>query len=98
MKDFEANIDTALKKDMDIMYKRAGESVDLDIFFNFLLLVRLAICCYRILLKLSSDWVSMTTFSKRNELIEVGKDKGSIHEAHYAWKYMYWIGYFPLLD
>ena len=35
MKDFEADIDTALKKDIDIIHKRAGESVDLDILFNF---------------------------------------------------------------
>lgn len=34
MYDVEDKIDTAIKKDINIMHKRAGQSVDLDIFFN----------------------------------------------------------------
>lgn len=34
MYDVEDKIDTAIKKDIKIMHERAGQSVDLDIFFN----------------------------------------------------------------
>jgi hypothetical protein len=97
MNDFEPNIDTALKKGIDAMHKRAGESVDLDIFFNLFASGKFV---YDILLSIANlplDCISMATLSKCNELIEAGKDNGSVRGVHNRWKYMHWIGYFPLL-
>jgi hypothetical protein len=34
MKDYEANIDSILLKDIDIMHQRAGKSADMDLFLN----------------------------------------------------------------
>ena len=97
MKDFEPNIDAALKKGIDLMHKRAGESVDLDIFFNFFASGKFVYDLLLNIANLPSDCISMATLSRCNELIEAGKDNGSIHGIYKAWKYMHWIGYFPLL-
>lgn len=97
MKDFEPNIDTALKRGIDNMHKRAGESVDLDIFFNFFASGKFVYALRLNAANLPSDCISMATLSRCNKLIEAGKDNGSIHGVHSAWKYMHWIGYFPLL-
>lgn len=34
MRDIENTLDTAITKDIEVMRERAGQSVDLDIFFN----------------------------------------------------------------
>jgi hypothetical protein len=96
MKGFEPNVDTALKKGIDTMHKRAGESVDLDIFFNFFASGKF-IHALPFIANLPSDCISMANLSRCNELIAAGKDNGSIHGVHNAWKYMHWVGYFPLL-
>ncbi|KAF8865287.1 cytochrome P450 [Acephala macrosclerotiorum] len=81
MKDLEPQLGSILEKNIGIMKERAGQSVDLDLFFNML----------------SSDCYSMATFSKAKDLIEVDKDDGSIHAIHAAWRYMHLVGFFPLM-
>ncbi|KAH8748691.1 cytochrome P450 [Hyaloscypha sp. PMI_1271] len=78
MKDLEPNLDQILKKDIGIMKERAGQVVDLDLFLNLL----------------TSDCLSIVTFSTANSLVENGDD-GSIAAVHKAWKYMLIAGFFP---
>ncbi|KAH7319357.1 benzoate 4-monooxygenase cytochrome P450 [Rhexocercosporidium sp. MPI-PUGE-AT-0058] len=79
MRDIEKNLDSIIAKNIGIMRQRAGQSVDLDIFFNMF----------------ASDCLSMATFSKAKNLIELNKADESIHFIHRIWKYMHLAGYFP---
>ncbi|KAH6711399.1 benzoate 4-monooxygenase cytochrome P450 [Leptodontidium sp. MPI-SDFR-AT-0119] len=79
MRDIESNIDAIVAKNIGIMHQRAGQSVDLDIFFNMF----------------ASDCLSMATFSKAKNLVELNKADESIHFIHRIWKYMHLAGYFP---
>jgi hypothetical protein len=83
MKDFEPNIDRALRRGIDTMHKRAGESVDLDIFFNFFASGKF-VYALPFIANLPLDCISMATLSRCNELIAAGKDNGSIHGVHKA--------------
>lgn len=41
------------------------------------------------------DCLSEATFSRNKDILKSGKDDGSLHFIHKAWKYMHVIGYFP---
>ncbi|KAH7403319.1 benzoate 4-monooxygenase cytochrome P450 [Cadophora sp. MPI-SDFR-AT-0126] len=81
MRDIESNLDAAITKNIGIMHQRGGQSVDLDIFLNMF----------------ASDCLSMATFSKAKNLVELGEADESILYIHRAWKYWHLAGYFPYM-
>ncbi|KAE8451021.1 hypothetical protein EG329_004693 [Mollisiaceae sp. DMI_Dod_QoI] len=81
MKDLEPQIDAILEKNVNNMRERAGQSVDLDLFFNMF----------------ASDCYSMVSFSKSKNLVEDNKVDSLVLAVHAAWKYMHIVGYFPLV-
>lgn len=87
MKDLEPQIDAILEKDIGIMHKRAGQPVDLDLFFNMIssgehIFVHVGSLVDKVL-----DCYSMLTFGKSKDLVEKNEVDGSIHAIHGAWKY-----------
>ena len=96
MKDLEPNLDKILSKDIRIMRDRAGQSIDVDIFFNMFASGKFRLyIMLQCSLILSQDCLSTATFSKPKNLVEADKDDGSIKSIHNAWKYMHVVGYFP---
>ncbi|KAH6669246.1 benzoate 4-monooxygenase cytochrome P450 [Halenospora varia] len=79
VKDYEENLNEILKKDIQIMHDRAGQTTDLDLFLN----------------TLTSDCLATATFSKCMNQVEAGKPNQSILVIHEVWKYIHVIGFFP---
>ncbi|KAG4442450.1 hypothetical protein IFR05_002052 [Cadophora sp. M221] len=69
MREIESNLDAIVAKNIWIMHQRARQSVDLDFFFNMF----------------ASDCLSIATFSKAKNLVELNKADESIHFIHRAW-------------
>ncbi|CAO2648458.1 Nn.00g077250.m01.CDS01 [Neocucurbitaria sp. VM-36] len=81
VKEVEGHLDEILQKNVKIMARRAGMSVNVDSYFDWF----------------SSDCIQAVTFGETLGFIEANRDCGAMAFIHGLWLYMHWIGYLPTL-